>query len=83
MNTNETVKNVVYENDTRISTVERVNTRADDAQQIGNLYFQLADVYRRIENCETAVDRAALEADKESILADIDTYIRYLMGYEK
>lgn len=38
MNTMETVKNVAYENGTRISTVERVVTRADDAEQLGNLY---------------------------------------------
>ena len=48
MNTMETVKNVAYGNGTRISTVERVVTRADDAEQLGNLYFRLSGVYRQL-----------------------------------
>lgn len=82
MKTTETVKAVTYENGTRISTVERVVTRADDAEQLGNLYFRLSDIYRRLDSCETDTERAALEADKAVILAEIETYAGYLNGYE-
>jgi len=82
MKTTETVKTVTYENGTRISTVERVVTRADDCEQLGNLYFRLSDIYRRLDTCGTDAERAALEADKAVILADIETYAGYLNGYE-
>ena len=82
MNTMETVKNVAYGNGTRISTVERVVTRADDAEQLGNLYFRLSGVYRQLENCTDAAEHDALEADKAVILAEIGTYVGYLNGYE-
>lgn len=82
MNTMETVKNVAYENGTRISTVERVVTRADDAEQLGNLYFRLSGVYRQLGICTDAAEHDALEADKAVILAEIGTYVGYLNGYE-
>lgn len=82
MKTTETVKTVTYENGTRISTVERVVTRADDCEQLGNLYFRLSDIYRRLDTCGTDAERAALEADKAVILADIEIYAGYLNGYE-
>ena len=82
MNTMETVKNVAYENGTRISTVEKVVTRADDSEQLGNLYFRLSGVYRQLENCTDAAEHDALEADKAVILAEIGTYVGYLNGYE-
>ena len=82
MNTMETVKNVAYENGTRISTVERVVTRADDAEQLGNLYFRLSGVYRQLESCTDAAEHDALEADKAVILTEIGTYVGYLNGYE-
>lgn len=82
MNTMETVKTVAYENGARISTIERVATRADDAEQLGNLYFRLSGVYRQLENCTDAAERDALEADKAVILAEIGTYVGYLNGYE-
>ncbi|MBQ7982260.1 MAG: hypothetical protein IJ302_01720 [Clostridia bacterium] len=82
MKTTETVKTVTYENGTRISTVERVVTRADDCEQLGNLYFRLSDIYRRLDACGTDAERAALEADKAVILTEIETYVGYLNGYE-
>ena len=82
MKTTETVKTVTYENGTRISTVERVVTRADDAEQLGNLYFRLSDIYRRLDNCTDENERAALETDKAAILAEAETYTGYLNGYE-
>ena len=82
MNTMETVKTVAYENGTRISTVERVVTRADDAEQLGNLYFRLSGVYRQLENCTDAAERDALETDRSKIAAQITEYLGYLNGYE-
>lgn len=82
MKITETVKTVTYEKGTRISTVERVITRADDAEQLGNLYFRLSDIYRRLDNCTDETECTALEADKAAILAEIETYAGYLNGYE-
>ena len=62
--------------------LDRVVTRADDAEQLGNLYFRLSGVYRQLENCTDAAEHDALEADKAVILAEIGTYVGYLNGYE-
>ena len=78
----ETVKNVVYTNGVRVSTVERIVTRANDCEELGNLYFRLSDIYRRLE-AEGIADeeRDALNLDLAEILAKIAEYRGYLDGY--
>lgn len=79
---NETVKNVIYSNNTRVVTIETVVSRADDCEELGNLYFRLSDIYRRLEGTEDATERDALEADRVKIAAEIERYRGYLDGYE-
>ena len=82
--TTETVKNVTYSGGSRIATVEQTCTRADDAEKLGNLYFRLSDLYRRIDAnpAPSENELTALNKDLEVVLADIETYKGYLAGYE-
>lgn len=82
MKPQETVTNVTYQNGKRVSTVTRTETRSDDAEMLGNYYYRLADIYRRldIETDETAL--TALNADKNTILGQIEIYKTYLAGYD-
>ncbi len=84
MPNNETVKNVTYAGTTRVATVERTVTRSEDLEQLGNLYFRLSDIYRRIDAAvKPGTDElVALNADKARIQSEIETYKGYLAGYE-
>lgn len=82
----ETVKNVTYTNGTRIATVEQTVSRADDAEKLGNLYFRLSDIYRRLDDEGIAEsERLALKLDLGKDLGkveeEIKEYIGYLEGY--
>lgn len=82
MKITETVKTVTYEKGTRISTVERVITRADDAEQLGNLYFRLSDIYRRLDDEGIAdSEKLTLKLDLGKVEEEIKEYIGYLEGY--
>lgn len=83
INPNENVANVKYENGMRVSTIIRTETRAEDAESLGNCYFRLADVYRRLEAETDDVVLASLEADKVILLSQIETYKSYLSGYDE
>lgn len=82
MNTNTEVKSVEYKNCKRIATLTQTVSRADDCEELGNLYFRLSDIYRRLDNCTDETERAALDADKSVMLTDIETYSGYLAGYD-
>lgn len=80
---NEVTGNMIYENGNRVETVTRTSTRADDAQVLGNCYFQLSSAYRRLAS---AKDEAAIDAFTTEILAlqvKIAEYRGYLEGYDR
>ena len=78
----ESVKNVAYGKGVRVATVERTVTFADDCEELGNLYFRLSDISRRLETegIEEA-EKKNLAADRKEILAKIAEYRGYLDGY--
>lgn len=78
----ETIKAVTYEKGSRVAVIEQKISRADDCEELGNLYFRLCDIYRRLEEIENAAERDALEADRVKIAAEIERYRGYLEGYE-
>ncbi len=78
----ETIRTVTYENGSRVAVIEQKISRADDCEELGNLYFRLCDIYRRLEEAEDAAERDALEADRVKITAEIERYRGYLDGYE-
>lgn len=80
----ETIKNVAYGKGVRVSTVERVVTRADDCEEIGNLYFRLSDIYRRLDmEGITEAERETLMSDRADLIAKITEYHGYLEGYDE
>jgi len=80
---NETVTDVKYENGMRVSTIIRTETRAEDAEALGNCYFRLADAYRRLEVETDDAVLTSLENDKTILLNQIETYKTYLSGYDE
>ncbi|MBO4931669.1 MAG: hypothetical protein J6I42_05750 [Clostridia bacterium] len=78
----ETIKAVTYEKGSRVAVIEQKISRADDCEELGNLYFRLCDIYRRLEETEDATERDALEVDRVKIAAEIERYRGYLEGYE-
>lgn len=82
MSTSTEVKSVTYVNGRRIATLEETVTRADDCEELGNLYFRLSDIYRRLET-ETSSDmQSALASDRDTIKTKISAYTGYLAGYD-
>lgn len=79
----ETVKSIEYTAGRRVATVEQVVSRADDCEEMGNLYFRLSDLYRRLDNLEDGMDneRAALIGDIADVRSRIAEYEGYLRGY--
>lgn len=77
----ETIKTVTYENGSRVAVIEQKISRADDCEELGNLYFRLCDIYRRLEDVTDENERAALEADRVKIAKEIERYRGYLEGY--
>ena len=76
----ETIKNVAYGKGVRVSTVDR----ADDCEEIGNLYFRLSDIYRRLETEGiTEAERETLMSDRADLTAKIMEYRGYLEGYDE
>lgn len=82
MATTETTRNVVYSGGRRVATVERVCNRSDDYAEIGRLYYRLSDIYRQLEGDPDNALRTALEADLETVEAELQTYLGYISGYE-
>lgn len=80
----ETIKNVAYGKGVRVSTVERVVTFADDCEELGNLYFRLSDIARRLDAEGIGeAERENLTADRKEILVKIAEYRGYLEGYDE
>lgn len=81
--TAETTKKVEFAGHQRTATVERVITRADDCAHIGELFFRLSDIYRRLDMAEGVSDIERTELLKElgAVTAEIDEYRGYLGGY--
>ena len=77
----DTVKSVTYVSGVRVAAIERTVTIADDAEQLGNLYYRLADVCRRIGNTADPDELAALRSDKAVIESGITEYAAYIAGY--
>lgn len=82
MNTSTEVKSVEYKNRMRIATLTQTVSRADDCEELGNLYFRLSDIYRRLEAEEGADMQTALLADRDAVLLQIQTFTGYLAGYD-
>jgi hypothetical protein len=78
----ETIKAITYEKSSRVAVIEQKISRADDCEELGNLYFRLCDIYRRLEKIDDTAERDALEADRVKIAAEIERYRGYLDGYE-
>lgn len=83
MKKNETIKDIRYDAGSRIATVEQVVTKADDYAEVGNLYFRLSDLYRRLETDIDEGERAALEKDLAAVRLELDKYLGYLEGYDE
>ncbi|MGN1410284.1 MAG: hypothetical protein ACI4XJ_08915 [Eubacteriales bacterium] len=82
MNTNTEVKSVEYKNSKRVATLTQTVSRADDCEELGNLYFRLSDIYRRLD-METDTDiQTALLSDRDAIITQINTFTEYLAGYD-
>lgn len=81
MKKNETIKNIAYEGGNRIATVEQVVTKADDYAEVGNLYYRMADLYRRMDMDISDEERAAVEKDMKLVREELDKYLGYLEGY--
>lgn len=79
----ETTKNVTYTNGSRVATIEQVISRADDCAHIGQLYYRLSDIYRRLEMEIPDTERVALEKDLKTVKSEIETYVGYLEGYDE
>ncbi len=78
----ETTKNVTYANGSRVATIEQVITRADDYAKMGELYFRLADLWRRLEDDKTTEEeRVYLEKDLEKVQAELAVQEGYVAGY--
>lgn len=83
MKKNETIKDIRYDAGSRIATVEQVVTKADDYAEVGNLYFRLSDLYRRLEADIDEGERTALEKDLTAVRLELDKYLGYLEGYDE
>lgn len=84
MKITEKVKNVSYENGTRVATVEKIVSPSYDAEHLGSLYFRLSDIYRRLDNENISEDeKTAIKADLTEVKAEIREYTEYLSGYKK
>lgn len=79
---NETIKNVTYNRGTRVATVEQVISRADDCAHVGELYFRMSDIYRRLDMEISDEERTALETDLVTLNEELTTYLDYLNGYD-
>lgn len=80
----ETIRNISYENGTRVEVVEKVISRADDCAKVGELYFRMSDLYRRLENNEINADeREVIAKELDEVKDQIWTYTGYLDGYGK
>lgn len=77
----ETIKDISYQNGRRVAMVEQVISRADDCAKMGELYFRMSDLYRRMEDDITEEERAAIAEDLKSIKAEMAVYTGYLEGY--
>ena len=78
----ETIKAVTYEKGSRVAVIEQKISRADDCEELGNLYFRLCDIYRRLEETDDEAERDGLEADRVKVAAEIERYRGYLDGYD-
>lgn len=83
MKKNETIKDIRYDAGSRIATVEQVVTKADDYAEVGNLYFRLSDLYRRLEADIDEGELAALEKDMATVRLELEKYLGYLEGYDE
>lgn len=82
MNTNTQVISVEYKNSKRVATLAQTVSRSDDCEELGNLYFRLSDIYRRLDT-ETDTDaQTALLSDRDAIITQINTFTEYLSGYD-
>ena len=81
-NIKETIKDITYKNGARVTTVEQVVSRADDCVKLGELYYRMADYYRRIEQDITDEEREIISKDLGEVKAQISVYLGYLEGYE-
>lgn len=79
----ESIKDITYKNGARVTTVEKVITKADDCAEIGNLYYRLSDLYHRSNADITDEERAVIEKETAEIKAKIVEFAKYLDGYEK
>ena len=78
----ETIKAVTYEKGSRVAVIEQKISRADDCEELGNLYFRLSDIYRRLDMEGIAEsERKALLSDRADLTAKIMEYRGYLEGY--
>ena len=80
---NEVTGNMIYENGNRVETVTRTSTRADDAQVLGNCYFQLSSAYRRLANAANEEVVNACNSEILSLQVKIAEYKEYLEGYDR
>ena len=80
---NEVKENIVYENGNRVETVTRTSTRADDAQVLGNCYFQLSSAYRRLASAANEEVVNACNSEILSLQVKIAEYKGYLEGYDR
>lgn len=79
----ETVKSVTYAAGRRVATVEQVVSRAEDCEEMGNLYFRLSDLYRRLEDFGDGAEseRTAILDDISAVREKIKEFDGYLKGY--
>lgn len=78
----ETIKAITYEKGSRVAVIEQKISRADDCEELGNLYFRLSDIYRRLDMEGIAEsEREALLSDRADLTAKIMEYRGYLEGY--
>lgn len=77
----EVIKTVEYTNGRRVATVEQVISRADDCEAMGDLYFRLSNLYRRLEDVINEAERAGISGEIADVRAEIARYAGYLDGY--
>ena len=80
---NEQVTNVTYEGQNRVETITRTVTKADDADKLGALYYQLGALLRRLQtNSLNDAAKASVNEQITVIKASITEMAQYLAGYE-